>query len=122
MKKKERYFILSIPFFAILLWICMALFRPHNYGSILIEAGGKEYGIYSLSRDQVIEIGSSNICEIKDGRVRMIYADCPDQLCIKQGSIDSSGGMIVCLPNKVIIKGEKTESPGGTTFDADAVS
>ncbi len=40
----------------------------------------------------------------------MIEADCPDHLCMKQKAVDSTGGTIVCLPNKVVIEGKK-ENP-----------
>ena len=40
----------------------------------------------------------------------MTEADCPDHLCMKQKAVDSTGGTIVCLPNKVVIEGEKRES------------
>ena len=39
----------------------------------------------------------------------MTEADC-DHLCMKQKAVDSTGGTIVCLPNKVVIEGEKGES------------
>ena len=38
-------------------------------------------------------------------------ADCPDHLCLKQKAVDSTGGTIVCLPNKVVIEGEKVPVP-----------
>lgn len=78
--------------------------KPHK--QIRIEKDGEEYGTYSLDEDQVISIGTTNVCEIKDGKVRMIRADCPDHLCIRQGAIGADGGIIVCLPNKVVIQGE----------------
>lgn len=37
----------------------------------------------------------------------MTDANCPDHLCMKQKAVDSTGGTIVCLPNKVVIEGEK---------------
>ena len=40
----------------------------------------------------------------------MIWADCPDHLCMKQHAIDKNGGTIVCLPNKVVIEGKKSSS------------
>ena len=69
---------------------------------------GKEYGTYSLEKDQTIKINDTNVCEIKDGQARMISAQCPDHLCMKQKAIDEKGGTIVCLPNKVVIEGEKS--------------
>ena len=84
--------------------------RRGNYGSIRITVNGEEYGTYSLGKDQVIKINGTNVCEIKNGEVKMTEADCPDHLCMKQKAVDSTGGTIVCLPNKVVIEGEKGES------------
>ena len=110
MKKKELTFIISIVVFALVLWTGMYLVRQGHYGSIRITVNGEEYGTYSLSKDQVISIGDTNVCEIKNGEVKMTDADCPDHLCMKQKAVDSTGGTIVCLPNKVVIEGEKGES------------
>ena len=57
----------------------------------------------------------TNLIEIKDGRVRVEEADCPNQDCVHQGWIDAAGQQIVCLPHKltVDIVDERTE----TTYD-----
>ena len=47
----------------------------------------------------------------------MIEADCPDHLCLKQKAVDSTGGTIVCLPNKVVIEGEKGSDETSPKFD-----
>ena len=75
MKKKELTFIISIVVFALVLWTGMYLVRQGHYGSIRITVNGEEYGTYSLSKDQVISIGDTNVCEIKNGEVKMIEAD-----------------------------------------------
>ncbi|MFR4121720.1 MAG: NusG domain II-containing protein [Clostridium sp.] len=51
----------------------------------------------------------------------MIQADCPDHLCMKQAAIGSAGGFIVCLPNKVVIKGETAEDSQDSSGGFDAV-
>ena len=121
MKKKEFLFIIGILLLALILWGGLKFFGSNDYGTVKIETDGELYGIYSLSEDQVIIIGDTNICEIKDGKIRMTEASCPDHLCIQQGAIDTRGGMIVCLPNKIVIEGVHT----GTEQDLpeiDAVS
>ena len=57
----------------------------------------------------------TNVIEIKDGRVHVEEADCPNQDCVHQGWIDAAGQQIVCLPHKltVDIVDESTE----TTYD-----
>lgn len=121
MKKKEKLFILSILLIAGLLWLVLQLFGSRDYGQIKISVDGDVFGTWSLSENQVISIHDTNICEIKDGKVRMTDATCPDHLCISQGAVDARGGMIVCLPNKVVIEGIKENSSSDDT-GIDAVS
>lgn len=122
MKKKEKLFIIGILLFAVLLWLVLSLLRPRDYGSIRITVDGELFGTYSLGEDQVIEIGDTNVCEIKDGQARMTSATCPDHLCIdQQGPIYETGGMIICLPNRVVIEGERADS-GGSDSGVDAIA
>lgn len=45
-----------------------------------------------------------NLIEIGDEQVRVIEADCPDKIDVKQGYISKIGETIVCLPNKLVIE------------------
>lgn len=122
MKKKELGFLVVILLGAAALWVGTHLLHSGTNTSIRITVDGEEYGTYSLSKDQIIPIGTTNVCEIKNGAVRMIEADCPDQLCIHQTPIDATHrGSIICLPNKVIIEGEASQSSGEQP-DIDAVT
>ena len=67
--------------------------------------------LYSLdlskeeNRSFVIEYGdSSNTVEIKDGKIRVCAAECPDKTCVHTGWLKSSAMPIVCLPNHLIIE------------------
>lgn len=53
-----------------------------------------------------------NLIEIGDEQVRVIEADCPDKIDVKQGYISKIGETIVCLPNKLVveIKGIENDS------------
>ena len=85
---------------------------------LVIISGNETVGRYELDKDQTIRIGEGNTCEIKEGSVRMVSADCPDKLCVKSHGISKPGESIVCLPNNVILKitGQKGDA------DIDAVS
>ena len=107
LKKKDLIMIATIMVTALALWGGMFLMRKGDYGSVRITVNGLEYGTYSLAKDQVIAIGDTNVCEIKNGKIKMTEADCPDHLCISQKAVGNSGGTIVCLPNKVVIEGVK---------------
>ena len=139
MKKKELIFIGVLLLLTGILWYVMRFSKDNSSGSIRITVDGKEYGIYSLDKDQTIHIGDTNICEIKDGHARMTAASCPDHeikdgharmtaascpdhLCMYQGSIGEKGGLIVCLPNKVVIEGVKAVSSDQASDGVDTVS
>ena len=50
------------------------------------------------------EDGQWNSIVAEPGRIRVLEATCPDQVCVNQGWISDSSLPIVCLPNKVIIE------------------
>lgn len=106
MKKKEFIFISVLLMVSVLLCVYVYVVPHGKYGTIQIKVDGELYGTYSLGKDQVIAIGDTNVCEIKNGEVKMTEANCPDHLCMKQPAVGSAGGFIVCLPNKVAIQGE----------------
>ena len=108
MKKKEWIVIGVLLSLAFLMLAVMRLFPEENH-YIRITVDGREYGIYSLNKDQVIHINDTNICEIKNGSAYMLSAQCPDKLCMKQIPVDEHGGTIVCLPNKVVIEAVTAE-------------
>jgi hypothetical protein len=83
---------------------------------VKISIAGELYGTYSLDDDRIITIDNNenyNKIVIKDGKVFMSDADCPNKVCVKHSPIDSTGESIVCLPNKVLI-----EIVGGEKYDA----
>ena len=72
------------------------------YVTVMIQ--NVEAARFSLDINGIYDInGGTNKIEIKDGRVRMLEAFCPNHLCIRQGWISLEGQSIVCLPNKVTV-------------------
>jgi hypothetical protein len=61
-----------------------------------------------LSKDQEFTVtasgGAYNKIRVKDGKIAVVEASCPDKICIHQGAVSSSAKTIVCLPNKLVIK------------------
>lgn len=76
---------------------------------IEIQKDKEMYGTYLLSENQVIKIGETNVCEIKDNKCKMIKATCPKQICTNQKAIYKKGQSIICLPNKVVIEVKEKE-------------
>lgn len=62
---------------------------------------------YSFNDNGQYEIKNGddiNQIVIEDGEVFIREANCPDKLCVKQGSISKSGESIICLPHKIVVK------------------
>ncbi len=48
--------------------------------------------------------GITDVVEAAPGRIRVKEADCPDQVCVHQGWIETGVAPIVCLPNALVIR------------------
>lgn len=57
----------------------------------------------TLTQTVYIPVGEGNVVAADAGGVWMHSADCPDQLCVKQGKLQSGSLPIVCLPNRVTV-------------------
>lgn len=80
-------------------------YSGRNRGNVVsIQVDGVEYGRYDLGTEQVIEIGETNRLEIREGKAFMIYADCPDQLCVQTAPVCEAHELIVCMPNRVVVE------------------
>lgn len=73
-----------------------------------ISVNGKLYGRYEFSDevktvDVKTEFGENTI-KIDEKSVWVEDASCPDKLDVKMGKIEDVGQMIVCIPNRLMIK------------------
>lgn len=50
------------------------------------------------------EDGGSNVVEVRQGAIRIVTADCPDLICVRQGFIKSTALPITCLPHRLVIQ------------------
>lgn len=55
--------------------------------------------------------------QIKEGKVAVVYAECPNKVCVRTGWRSFSGESIICVPNRLIIRilGEETNAVRGVT-------
>ncbi|MGL6199904.1 MAG: NusG domain II-containing protein [Lachnospiraceae bacterium] len=104
MKRNDWILAVTILTAALAVFLLYSLSGNERAESVTIRVDGTMYGVYDLAEDQVIEVNEANTLEIKDGQVEMIYADCPDQLCVHQQAISKNHESIICLPNKVVIE------------------
>ena len=110
----------------VLIIICAAVFIAAAVSSVVmlnVPAGDivkiKSNGelLYTIdpsnSPDRTIIVeynGKENTLEIKDHKIRVLEADCPDKVCVNTGWLDSPAIPIICLPNKLIIEFENNDA------------
>ncbi|MBQ3054473.1 MAG: NusG domain II-containing protein [Oscillospiraceae bacterium] len=88
----------------------VAWFLHHSvqYGTMArISVDGQTVEIVDLSAvtaPYTIAAGEGNTVLIEPGAISMHSANCPDQLCVKQGKITGGVYPIVCLPNRVTVE------------------
>ncbi len=72
----------------------------------LVVKGPSGRTVISLSEDStsVVQgrVGKLTVV-VHEGTVRVSHAECPNQVCVRSGSISASRGSIVCAPNGVVI-------------------
>lgn len=65
---------------------------------------------FSLATDgEYAILGGRMIIAVKDGKAYVASSDCAEQLCVHSSPVSAEGGMIVCLPNRVVIEIEGGE-------------
>jgi len=120
MKKLDKIIVASFVIIAIVLGITFKFAFNKDYDNKYIEiyVKGQLYKKVSINDNKVkeeIDIKTDlgeNIVQIENGGVRIVDADCPDKVCVKDGFKDKVGNVLVCLPHKVVIqiKGQSSEN------------
>ena len=106
MKTKIWIIILTV-----LVLICLGLslwiFLPRESAqSVKVISEGEVLYILPLDTDTQIEIVTDrgiNTVTVKNGKVAVTEANCPDGHCMKRGFC-SNGVQIVCLPNRLVLE------------------
>lgn len=107
MRVSDVILIIVILIFSLSLYFIYYEYGKNKEGKqVIITLNGKEYGRYSLNENKIFEVKSNgfNKIEIKDGKVYVIDADCPDKYCINHEGISKKGESIVCLPHKLFVE------------------
>ena len=115
--RSNRFWLLVLGATVLLCAVCAALIplfaRPGAVAEI--RQNGVLLRTVSLDKPQDFSIdapnGGSNTVTVRDGRIRVSHASCPDQVCVNQDWVNRTATPIVCLPNGLVIqiKGGETD-------------
>ncbi|NVM04633.1 MAG: NusG domain II-containing protein [Candidatus Helarchaeota archaeon] len=106
---------LKIPDFAlVVLLIVSGLFSSYYmYGNdnkdkkIIVELSGKVYGVYNLNSNRIIDLKGPQSrvkINIENGYVFVSESGCPQKICKRMGRKNRINELIVCIPNRLIIR------------------
>ncbi len=107
----DIYIIIFLLLVAILLYCVIGFFAASDAPEILeISVDGKLYASYTLSdiaTPEAVRISTqfgNNTLEISHDGAKMTDSDCKDRLDVKCGKITKAGQVIICIPNRVIVR------------------
>ncbi|MBQ3330505.1 MAG: NusG domain II-containing protein [Ruminococcus sp.] len=108
MKNKVFIIVIIIIFVLGIVGSAVVLLMPPKSRIRVVSDGETVYTAdLRTAEDTVFDVeyqGHVNTVEIKDHRIRVKEADCPDQTCVRMGWLSSSAAPIVCLPHKLVIE------------------
>ena len=107
MKTKYWILILSAALAISLLCTIPFLMTPATADRAEIYSQGELLYTLDLSVDKTVTVstteGGSNTITVRDGKIAVTAANCPDHYCMDRGFC-SGGTQIVCLPNRLVIQ------------------
>ena len=112
MKSKYWVMILAVALILCAILSAVLLWPGETAARAEVWSDGVLVEMLDLAVDRVLTLQGKNgvnIVTVKDGKIAVTEADCPDHYCIQRGYCNS-GAQIVCLPNRLVIKflGQKT--------------
>ena len=88
---------------AVCIALSLPLLRQDQARCARITSNGAEVKTVDLMIDQEFTVDGKNTVSVKDGKIAVTWANCPDHYCMKRGFC-SGGTDIVCLPNRLVIE------------------
>lgn len=125
---------LIITVFLVLLCLCSIIFLLPREDHTVYTADLYQDGVLIMSipldgtrEERIFTVegkgGCVNQIQVLPHSIGILSADCPDQLCVRQGFIQDSRLPITCLPNRLVIQlrplkasGESREEPDILTY------
>ncbi len=95
---------------AVLVTAAFLLFCPRLFAEkrerLLAEitVDGETAAVLPLDQDAVFDCRNGVVVTVSGGAVSVSESDCPDRLCVRRGPVSDRGAVIVCLPNRTVVR------------------
>ncbi len=110
MKVKNKVFNVAILALFLIcvafLFFCNTSNSSHGQKAVIYVDGVlyEEYYLSDNVPDFTVETCYGfNVISIKDGKIGVIDADCPDRTCVNMGFTDNSAYPVICMPHRLEI-------------------
>ena len=104
--KTKVWILLLAALLAVCVLLSLWLLRPAEAESVRVLSEGELLYTLPLSEDTQITVTTdrgTNVITVRDGKVAVTEADCPDGHCKNRGFC-AGGAHIVCLPNRLVLE------------------
>lgn len=89
------------------IFLTLKLWNGDLADKAIIRSGGKIFREVPLSRDQLIKVPGPlgiSVISIHQRKARITSDPSPRQYCVRQGWLQQTGEIAICLPNQVSIE------------------
>lgn len=90
---------------------------------VIIRGSDKSW-VYPLDTEAQVDVpgplGETRV-EIHDGHAAIVSSPCVGQTCVAAGEVHKNGQWVACLPNRVVVLIEGTDTKSPLTDDGDAI-
>jgi hypothetical protein len=76
-------------------------------GTVEVMSDNKVVGFYDLGEDRSLTVNGplgKTVVIVEKGRVRIKESPCPGKQCVNMGDCGEEGGVLVCVPNRVVVR------------------
>jgi hypothetical protein len=85
----------------------------------IVSVNGKDTYKLLLCDSQKVHVNGplgESVIEVLDNGVRMVSSSCPLKVCVHAGLIKRPGQMIVCVPNRIVVRITGTSEVDAVTW------
>lgn len=106
--KKGDLLLVAVLLVAVILTVVFATRKNKSLVSVYVD-GTLQYELDINADTELLLLDGDVKVVIRGGEAWFESSSCPEQLCVHSSHISHRGGMIVCLPNRVVVKIISTE-------------
>ena len=80
--------------------------------AVVVEVNNQEISRLDLFQDGQRTVTGplgDMVIQVRGGQVRVVSSPCPHKLCVRMGWANRAGDLIVCVPNRVVVRVEGGE-------------